>query len=1114
VWKLLAVVVTGALAGSGLVTSVASATSVSGGQSTRDVIVLLRNQDSAEPPAPQNLARRAQTLRGDQHRIIQTAQRGGSKRIRAYTTLNAVAMTATPTVIAELEADPSVATVVPDLPVPIPTTTTARPLAVPISPGASPTSTTPLISACPADSTSVSLEPEALQTMDVAYADGRPAAQNITTGAGVKVAYMAGDIDINNPDFMRNGQSIFVDYKDFSGSGLKPASGGSASFSEAFGDASAIAAQGNQIYDVGDFANPAHPVPGCHIRVKGVAPGVDLVGLKILSGDNGIPTSTIVQALDYAVSVDHVNVIDESIGSDPYPDQANDPISIADQLAIAAGVTIVTASGDAGPSNTIGSPASLAGLIAVGASTTFRTYAQTTQGTNLPGITSWADDNISGLSSSGFAQNGRLIDVVAPGDTGWSVCTPGYSGCVNDAGKPSPIMDFGGTSQSAPFTAGVAALVIASYQKSHPNDGLPSPALVKQIITSTATDLGHPAQLQGAGEVDALAAVRAAMTVPAEATGALPDDSQAANSLLLGSTQLDLNGAAGSQVGGVVQVRNLSASPVTISASADTLGDPSPVAAGTLKFRTAALPHFVFAYGDTRAYTAIRFNVPPDRARLTAAYAYQGGSTRIQSELVDPSGTLQAVSSTQGPSNYGHLDTRYPQAGTWTLYLFSILPLSTTVHYEVDTANFVPIGTTALAATTISPWESTTVDFQTQLSATPSDTAAAIHLHTSRNVELTIPVSLRTSVKVGDAPLSFAGQITGGDGRPDGPAQENTYFLEVPANQSNLTAAVRFERPDSAIGTYIGILVSPDGQALAAHSNINPTDHNGSYDGVQLSVRAPVQGQWRLVLETENPVAGNSVRQKFTAYMSTTPDTTISAGSLPQSTADVLAPGKHNVVHLRITNHSSLPQTYFTDARRSGSSWYSLAAQDPSVDLSAVSLNDQSLYVPWLVPSETDQAQFGATASSPLLIDAQYSGGDPEVLDGPSTTAVASVAAEHVAPGAWLSQAQLAGPFAAAAPAQTARYAADIHTRTFDTTFFSSTGDYWRNALIVGGEQASMPGLLKLAPGQSGNITVDIIPTIDERGDVITGTLMIDAVDTWFVSADEILAIPYQYEVS
>jgi len=92
--------------------------------------------------------------------------------------------------------------------------------------------------------------------------------------------------------------------------------------------------------------------------------------------------------------------------------------------------------------------------------------------------------------------------VVAPGDRGWSLCstnTTEFTGCadIDHGSNPAPrIWAAGGTSASAPETSGTAALVIQAYANAH-GGSLPSPALVEQIIVSTATDLGAPAYHQG-----------------------------------------------------------------------------------------------------------------------------------------------------------------------------------------------------------------------------------------------------------------------------------------------------------------------------------------------------------------------------------------------------------------------------------------------------------------------------------------------------------------------------------------------------------------------------------------------------------------------------------------
>ena len=95
---------------------------------------------------------------------------------------------------------------------------------------------------------------------------------------------------------------------------------------EAFGDASSIAAQGRQIYDLSNFNIPAHPLPpGCNIRVLGISPGASLIGMKVFGNSNSSFDSTILQGLDYAVTHDHADVLSESFGELPDPGHRTGP---------------------------------------------------------------------------------------------------------------------------------------------------------------------------------------------------------------------------------------------------------------------------------------------------------------------------------------------------------------------------------------------------------------------------------------------------------------------------------------------------------------------------------------------------------------------------------------------------------------------------------------------------------------------------------------------------------------------------------------------------------------------------------------------------------------------
>jgi hypothetical protein len=316
--------------------------------------------------------------------------------MHGYRLVDAIAARVPASALPSITASPGVASVIPDGPIvgPEDSASAASLPATKTTPGA--VKTTPGAVKTPPGACSATpmLTPEALSLTGAdSTAKGAQTARSLGfTGAGVKVAFLADGIDTSNANLMRGGKPVIGDYKDFSGDGTDGATDGG----EAFLDANAVAGQGSQVYNVAGFGGQAPSSP-CRIKIEGTAPGVSLVALKVFSHSNVSTTSGFLQAIDYAVNVDHVNVINESFGANPFPDVTSmDAVKEFNDLAVRAGTTVVVASGDAGPFNTIGSPASDPQVISVGASTDFQFYAQTNYaGADQFAPNGWESDNIS-----------------------------------------------------------------------------------------------------------------------------------------------------------------------------------------------------------------------------------------------------------------------------------------------------------------------------------------------------------------------------------------------------------------------------------------------------------------------------------------------------------------------------------------------------------------------------------------------------------------------------------------------------------------------------------------------------------------------------------------------
>ena len=985
------------------------------------------------------------------------------------------------------------------------------------------------------------LEPESLAlTRTDSVAKGATTARSLGyTGAGVKVAFLADGIDPSNANLTRGGVPVISDYKDFSGDGTTAATAGG----EAFLDANAIAGQGSQVYNAAGFAAQV-PSSACRIRIEGVAPGASLVALKVFSHSNVSTTSGFLQAIDYAVEVDHVNVLNESFGDDPFPDITSlDAVKQFNDMAVRAGTTVVVASGDAGPFNTIGSPASDPLVISVGASTDFQFYAQTNYaGADQFAPNGWESDNISSLSSGGYTQDGRTLDLVAPADSSFASCTPvpaRFSSCVGFTGQPSPVEESGGTSQAAPLAAGAAALVIQAYAKAH--DGTrPSPAAVKQILLSTATDLGAPATEQGTGLLNSLKAVQLAGWMP-NCDSKLPTGP----TLQLSSNQLNYVGRPGATASWPVTVTNTSRSPQTVGVSGRGFGGGTVVKHATVALSDTKSAHFTNWMGTASNFGWVKFSVPRGAGLLNASIAWPtsasatgNASAQVRVILVDPSGKLAAHSLPQGGGGYGSAQVLRPAAGNWTAVISSDAAkaggTAGTVQFGASVSSARSFGTVSPSRLTLAPGASGVVHVSAQVPAGAGDSSGSIVFTTgsagsAEGGPVSVPVTLRGQVPTGPGVTgTFSGVLTGGNGRSPGEGQVAAYSFKVPSNPSVPLRDIDVDvtLANDPANQVSGYLVAPDGETTGYGSSYLTTGFNSGGVPVESPTRQlslytsdPVPGVWTLIVDFTSPVPGNELSDPFSGQIRFN-TVSFNRGALPDSPSVSLSHGKPVSYKITVHDTGAAPENVFLDPRLSTLKSYPLQPQNQVAGV-RVPIPGSVNPPEWIVPTMTQSVSASASSVSssvPVMFDFGPFPGDPDEASPTGLTAIASYplgrADSPVTPGLWSAVPTGIGPYPAGGAAVTTVNAAmTAVTRQFDTSASPSTGDFWRFAVSPLAASASYD-LLTVEPGQTQTISLTVTPSAP-AGTVVRGTIYVDDfVDSLqFLSGSQLAALPYAYTV-
>jgi serine protease AprX len=252
---------------------------------------------------------------------------------------------------------------------------------------------------------------------------------------------------------------------------------------------------------------------------EGIAPGARLIALRALNQYGAGYTSSVINAIDFAIAQRTklgIDILNLSLGHPIYESAATDPLVQAVQRAVDAGIVVVVSAGNFGgdpATHAVGyggitSPANAPNAITVGAIDTWQSVSR-------------SDDVVAWYSSRGptWYDGFQKPDLVAPGShlvsdvpTSSTIATMYARGLIKTSGTTN-LTKLSGTSMAAGVVSGVVSLMIEANRRNYAGGHL-TPQAVKAILQYTAFPMvGYDVLTQGAGSLNAVGAVSLAASI-------------------------------------------------------------------------------------------------------------------------------------------------------------------------------------------------------------------------------------------------------------------------------------------------------------------------------------------------------------------------------------------------------------------------------------------------------------------------------------------------------------------------------------------------------------------------------------------------------------------------